>query len=113
MTRAPSASTRCGCKTSLGAASPSASLTSLPDPARPAALPPGIDISVYRIIQEALTNSLKHGAAWATVELRFEPSTVEVNVLDGGRAPGARERVRTPLSGGEGLTGMREGRRVP
>src|SRR5256885_1557425 len=70
---------------------------------RLAPLPPGIDISAYRIVQEALTNSLKHGAAQARVELRRERAALIVDVVDHGLSPCARDRAGTPLSGGQGL----------
>jgi signal transduction histidine kinase len=72
---------------------------------RPVELPPGIDISAYRIVQEGLTNALKHaGPARATVTLRYSPDAVEVEVLDdgtGGSAPNGS-------GAGHGLLGMRE-----
>jgi len=69
----------------------------------PRRLPPGIDRSVYRIVQEGLTNALKYaGPAHATVRLRYGDLAVELEVLDDGRgAAGAG-------SGGFGLLGMRE-----
>jgi signal transduction histidine kinase len=70
---------------------------------RPVALPPGIDLSAYRIVQEALTNALKHaGRARASVVVRYEGAAVEVEVLDDGDGSG-------PGGGtGHGLIGMRE-----
>ena len=73
-----------------------------------AQLPPGIDISAYRVAQEALTNSLKHGASGARLELRCDRTTLTVDVLDRGPSKPARDRAGTPLSGGQGLIGMRE-----
>jgi signal transduction histidine kinase len=68
----------------------------------PARLPPGVDVSAYRIVQEALTNALKHARpASATVRVRCLPAAVEVEVSDDGRG-GA------PDGGGHGLVGMRE-----
>ena len=68
-------------------------------------LPPTIDVSAYRIVQEALTNTLKHsGASRADVRLRYRPGELEVEVVDDGRV-GA---VLAPVSGGLGLIGMRE-----
>ncbi len=66
-------------------------------------LPPGVDLSAYRIVQEALTNSLKHaGPASAQVVVRYRPGEVEIEISDDGR--GAVDgRV-----GGHGLVGMRE-----
>jgi signal transduction histidine kinase len=70
---------------------------------RPRRLPPGIDRSAYRIVQEGLTNALKHaGPAHADVLLRYGERAVELEVLDDGRGPcpGA--------GGGFGLLGMHE-----
>ncbi|MCO1658835.1 sensor histidine kinase [Pseudonocardia humida] len=64
---------------------------------------PGLELSAFRIVQEALTNSLKHaGAAAATVTVRCVDGAVEVEVLDDGRGPAAAP------GRGRGLTGMRE-----
>jgi signal transduction histidine kinase len=67
-------------------------------------LPPGIDRSAYRIVQEALTNTLKHaGPARASVTLRYRPRALDVEVIDDGRgAP------NDDADGGFGLVGMRE-----
>jgi signal transduction histidine kinase len=66
-------------------------------------LPPGVDLSAYRIVQEALTNALKHaGPASAQVVVRYRPEEVELEISDDGRGP---------AHGGEdghGLVGMRE-----
>ena len=66
-------------------------------------LPPGVDLSAYRIVQEALTNTLKHAeAASAHVVVRYRPEEVELEITDDGRGPvDGRE-------GGQGLVGMRE-----
>jgi signal transduction histidine kinase len=69
------------------------------------ALPPGVDLSAYRIVQEALTNALKHaGPARARVEIAYAEDSVSVAVLDDG--PGAVAQ-RSP-SGGFGLVSVRE-----
>jgi signal transduction histidine kinase len=69
-------------------------------------LPPGIDVSVYRIVQEALTNTLRHaGATKATVEIRYLPRAVEIEVVDDGRGAG---EARPGGDVGHGLAGMRE-----
>jgi signal transduction histidine kinase len=85
----------------------------------PRPLAPGVDLSAYRILQEALTNTVKHAnASSASVRLRFSPAAVEVEIEDDGRGPmpngngghgliGMRERVE--LYGGELETGPREG----
>jgi len=70
----------------------------------PSALPPGVDLSAYRIVQEALTNTLKHaGPARAHVVVRYSSSAVELEIVDDGLgAPAA-------INGsGHGLIGMRE-----
>ncbi len=67
-----------------------------------AELPPGIDISAYRIVQEALTNALKHaGPATARVAIRYRPEELELEVVDTGTG-------RTETGGGYGLVGMHE-----
>jgi len=70
-----------------------------------AALPAAVDVSVYRIVQEALTNVLKHaGPAHADVTIGYEQDTVTIDVTDNGiRDP----NLLTPR-GGNGLAGMRE-----
>jgi signal transduction histidine kinase len=67
-------------------------------------LPVGIELSAYRIVQEALTNALKHaGGARATVHVRYGTESLELEIVDeGSGAP-------SPVSGGgHGLAGMRE-----
>jgi signal transduction histidine kinase len=71
----------------------------------PRALSPGIDLTVYRIVQEALTNALKYaGQVHTEVTLDYREDTLKVEVLDDGvgghTSPGART--------GRGLAGMRE-----
>ncbi len=68
-------------------------------------LPAGVELSAYRIVQEALTNTLRHARATrAEVTVRYGPDAVEVNVRDDGRgAPEGHD-----ASGGHGLVGMRE-----
>ena len=51
----------------------------------PAHVDPGVDLSAYRIVQEALTNSLKHGgAAQARVQIHYLPGAIELEVADNG-----------------------------
>ena len=70
-------------------------------PPRP--LPAGIALSANRVLQEALTNTLKHaGAAQATVRVTYDDASVAVEVDDDGQGPNSS----TP--GGQGLIGMRE-----
>jgi signal transduction histidine kinase len=75
---------------------------------RPAHLPAGVDLSAYRIVQEALTNVVKHaGPARAQVAIRYRDHEVRVEVTDDGRgaaAPTGDGRARV----GHGLIGMRE-----
>jgi signal transduction histidine kinase len=69
----------------------------------PRPLPAGIDLAAYRIIQEALTNTLKHaGAAHARVVVHYHPDAVELDIHDDGQLS------PTPNGLGHGLTGMRE-----
>jgi signal transduction histidine kinase len=71
----------------------------------PRPVSPGVDLSAYRVVQEALTNSLKHaGGAGARVVLRYRPTVLELEIADEG--PGSL--VDTTSSGGRGLMGMRE-----
>ena len=74
----------------------------------PVALPAGVDLTAYRVVQEALTNALKHaGAARATVRVSYEPDALRLSIEDDGDDdPGAAERAG--LGGGHGLAGMRE-----
>ncbi|MBQ0896738.1 two-component sensor histidine kinase [Micromonospora sp. U56] len=73
----------------------------------PAALPPGLDLTVYRVVQEALTNALKHAGVGASVTVILEhvPDAVVVRVVDDGHG---RPPVGPAPSGGHGLVGMRE-----
>ncbi|MFE9956954.1 sensor histidine kinase [Micromonospora sp. NPDC005299] len=71
----------------------------------PRRLPVAVDLAAYRVVQESLTNVLRHaGQATAAVRLRYSPAGVAVEVTDTGRGaatgPGA--------GGGFGLAGMRE-----
>jgi signal transduction histidine kinase len=65
-------------------------------------LPPGVDLAAYRVVQEALTNTLKHaGTAVARVFVRYRQREVEVEIVDDGT--GALDPT-----GGRGTLGMRE-----
>ena len=67
-------------------------------------LPPGVDLSAYRIVQESLTNALKHaGPAEAQVTIRYGTSLLELEVCDNGAGT-----VASVNGSGHGLIGMRE-----
>ncbi|WJV46694.1 sensor histidine kinase [Streptomyces flavofungini] len=72
----------------------------------PRPIAPGVELCAYRVVQEALTNVLKHARqASATVELHYHRDHIEVSVTDNGEGV-IPDRVRSP--GGHGLIGMRE-----
>ncbi|MDX3753643.1 sensor histidine kinase [Streptomyces sp. AK08-02] len=72
----------------------------------PFALPPGADLCVFRVVQEALTNVMKHApAASASVVVHFDEAAVRVRVADDGQAVPV---ATTGGSTGHGLIGMRE-----
>jgi len=63
----------------------------------------GADLSAYRIVQEALTNTRKHGGArHATITVRYGTGALELEIVDDGTGPGNGD------GGGHGLVGMRE-----
>jgi signal transduction histidine kinase len=73
----------------------------------PAGLPAGLDLAAYRIVQEALTNTLKHARADnAEVHLRYGPAGLVLEVTDDGRA--AAPAGRPGPARGRGLIGIRE-----
>jgi signal transduction histidine kinase len=94
----------------------------------PSKLPPGVDLAAYRIVQEALTNAVKHsGSGEAAVTVSYEPGYITVSVTDSGNGAvevtvdntasrarlaraGARDGVRPRLAdqGGFGLAGIAE-----
>ncbi len=66
-------------------------------------LAPGVELSAYRIVQESLTNVLRHsGADDAAVAIRYGLDDLTVEVTDNGR------NNETPAADGSGLAGMRE-----
>jgi signal transduction histidine kinase len=77
-----------------------------PDRGTRASAHAGVELSAYRVVQEALTNVMKHAGAPSTVDVtvRYVPGGLEVEVADDGR--GAAALDATP--GGHGLLGMRE-----
>jgi signal transduction histidine kinase len=73
----------------------------------PVDLPTGVDLTAYRVVQEALTNTLKHaGRAHASVRITYEPNEVVLSVEDDGGEHGAAAALAE--GGGYGLVGMRE-----
>jgi signal transduction histidine kinase len=77
-------------------------------------VPPGVDLSAYRIVQEAMTNTLKHAGPGTTVAVavRRRPGSLEIVVSDDGRPTGARRPAADGAAedggAGHGLVGMRE-----
>jgi signal transduction histidine kinase len=72
-------------------------------------LPAGVDVSVFRIIQEALTNSLKHaGPTRADVLLKYDDKAVEVEIVDAGIVNGFEPPESDPDNPQHGLLGMKE-----
>lgn len=72
----------------------------------PRPLAPGLEVSAYRVIQEALTNAMRHAhATRVDIVLRYSPDTLEISVTDDGGGRSARGDDETT---GHGLVGMRE-----
>jgi signal transduction histidine kinase len=72
---------------------------------RPVPMPPALDLCAYRIVQEALTNAIKHAApAHASVDVHWGESVLELEITDDGR----RKRSVKRTAGGHGIAGMRE-----
>ena len=71
----------------------------------PTAVPAALDLCAYRIVQEALTNVIKHAApARAEVRVRWGPNALELEISDDGRGRGTGDAA----PGGHGIAGMRE-----
>ncbi len=70
-------------------------------------LPTGVGLGIYRIVQEALTNSLKHAGPGTSATVRVERvgDRVDLSIVDNGRRT---TRTLVGVSGGNGLIGMRE-----
>jgi signal transduction histidine kinase len=69
----------------------------------PVELPPAVDLAAYRVVQESLTNVVRHaGPATATVRVAYQPGEVLVEVSDDGPGPGAAAKP------GSGIQGMRD-----
>jgi signal transduction histidine kinase len=72
-------------------------------------LPTGVDLTAYRVVQEALTNTLKHaGRAQASVTVSYEPNEIVISVEDDGVGPNGADDGLADVGGGHGLVGMRE-----
>jgi signal transduction histidine kinase len=78
----------------------------------PRPLPGGIDATAYRIVQEALTNALKHGGASAELTVRFDDRYLRIEVLTAGAGSladlGSAASPGAGMGTGRGLTGLRE-----
>jgi len=73
----------------------------------PVPLPAGVDLTAYRLVQEGLTNAIKHAAArHAEVRVRYDGDHVEIEVCDDGRGVDGADSASS--GGGHGLVGMRE-----
>jgi signal transduction histidine kinase len=69
----------------------------------PRSLPAGVELCAYRIVQEALTNTLKHaGPSRATVRMSYRPASLELYICDDGRG------MHPNPNAGNGLIGMHE-----
>ncbi|WP_460626084.1 sensor histidine kinase [Intrasporangium mesophilum] len=69
----------------------------------PVPLAPGLDLSAYRIVQEGLTNTLRHAhASHANVRISYDPNEIELEVLDDGLGDSTADGT------GHGLVGIRE-----
>jgi signal transduction histidine kinase len=73
-------------------------------------LPAPVDLTAYRIVQESLTNVIRHaGPATAAVTVRYDDAGVQIEVTDTGAGPAAPPGLGAPPgAGGYGLAGMRE-----
>jgi len=67
-------------------------------------IPEGVDLSAYRIVQEGLTNVLRHGGPQARVTIGYRPGLIRIEIEDDGAPPGTHPKGEP----GHGLTGMRE-----
>jgi signal transduction histidine kinase len=71
----------------------------------PTELPPGVELTAYRVVQEAVTNTIKHAeGASVSIRVQYAPEALHVEVTDTGGAPTATART----GNGRGLTGLRE-----
>jgi signal transduction histidine kinase len=76
---------------------------------RPRPLPPPVDITAYRIVQESLTNVVRHASARSVViSLAYGPGEVIVSIIDDGKGDEPRNGSYPATGDGYGLIGMRE-----
>jgi signal transduction histidine kinase len=74
----------------------------------PVELAPGLELAGFRVVQEALTNAMKHaGPARAGVTIRYEPWEVVLEIIDDGAGTSAPVGL-SGLGGGHGIVGMHE-----
>jgi len=96
----------------LASARDSGTAVTLDVQGQPRALPAAVDLTVYRVVQEAITNVIRHaGAASTTVTVRYRPDDLLVDVVDDGRCGGSAGSGGLPGdagSAGNGLLGMAE-----
>ncbi len=79
--------------------------TTLTVTGEPVPLPAAVDLAAYRIVQESLTNTIRHaGPATAAVSLGYDPGELRIEVIDTGHGPAPA----AGRNGGHGLAGMRE-----
>jgi signal transduction histidine kinase len=72
-------------------------------------LPSGIELAAYRVVQEALTNTVKHAAgASAAVTVDYAATHLRVEVTDTGGTPGTSRTTGSATGAGRGLIGLRE-----
>jgi signal transduction histidine kinase len=75
----------------------------------PRDLPPAVDMTAYRIVQESLTNVVRHGVArMVEVELAYRPTEIVLSIVDNGQGRAECSRQRAGGDGGFGILGMRE-----
>ncbi|GAA1316900.1 sensor histidine kinase [Brachybacterium tyrofermentans] len=77
----------------------------------PVALPAGLDLAAFRIVQESLTNARKHGdplLSVVTVTLSYAPTELSLRIVDDGSPAATGSAAEVPWTTGHGLVGMRE-----
>ncbi len=76
----------------------------------PPPLPASVELAIYRVVQEALTNAVRYaGQGRVLVEITYTPEYIVVFVDDDGPGPGGSAKAKEPKEGGgHGLLGMQE-----